>query len=1214
MSQPFVHLHLHSEFSIADGIVRLKPLVDKCVEFKQPAVALTDWSNLYGAVKFYRACLANGVKPIIGCDVWIESPLHAEKPQTENLSAENLRIEYCDRVTLLCQNNQGYRNFSKMLTNAYLRSADLRGSGKDKIVIRWAEFAQYQPGLICMFDEHEGPVANLMARDGEESIEQMVAHYQTLFADRLYFSISRIGWHTEQTYINMVVQLSGQHQIPLVATNRVMFINQEQFEAHEIRVCINDGRVLDDSRRPRKFTDQQYLRSSTEMASLFADIPIAISNSSEIAKRCNLFLNFDEDFLPIYPDAEGRPVAVVLRELAESGLAERLQMKRQTQSDSQVTKSVSNQTNNLTDEASINQQYTDRLNLELEMIEQMGYPGYFLIVADFVRWSRDNDIPVGPGRGSGAGSLVAWATGITKIDPLLYGLLFERFLNPERVSLPDFDIDFCVDGRDRVIEYVAKRYGHDQVAQIITFGTMAAKAVVRDVGRVMSLPYGFVDQIARLIPFDLGVTLQQALRKEQHLKQRYQDETEVQELIDSALQLEGLARNVGKHAGGVVIAPKPLTEYTPLYADTHLQQAITQLDKDDLEAIGLVKFDLLGLRSLTILDCAVKLVNRQRAAENSAASDKSILDLDHIAVDDKATFKFIRTGQTTAIFQLESRGMRELIIRSHPETLEDLIALIAMFRPGPLQSGMVEDFINRKNGQQPIQYLHPTLEPILKSTYGVILYQEQVMEIARALAGYTLGGADLLRKAMGKKQPQEMAKQRKTFMDGAVSRGIGRRIAGNIFELMDKFAGYGFNKSHSAAYAVVSYHTAWLKTHYPAAYMAATLSAELDNTDKVVTLLADCKALGLSVLPPDINSSFYSFKPISDTEISYGLGALKGVGKSVIESIVEQREANDSYQDLFDFCRRLEPRKVNKRVLEVLTKSGAMDSLLNNRAMLMADISNAVGAAEQQQQDKQTGQFDMFGVEQMPAGKLASAEIADWSDAQRLDAEKETLGLYLTGHPYNRFAQELSTLCEHDVSLLDLSTPRNGIFAGIMVAMRVSNTRRGKMASITLDNAMHRVEANLYSEKFNQHIAKLQKDNLLIAVGELSAAEFTGGCQIRVENLYEIEKLRQETLAYIRLHLLEQNLNKDALQSLQQLLREYQGGKTEIGISYTRNQGEHGRLNLGKAWKINPQQALLEQLASRFGEENIRYHYNAADLIEAIPQKQSYRSKAAARY
>ena len=1174
MTQAFVHLHLHSAFSLADGIVRLKPLAQQCAEFEQPAVALTDWSNLYAAIKFYRACLTHGVKPIIGCDVWVENPLNHRN---------------CDRVTLLCKDNEGYRNLSKMLTKAYLQD-----NVKDKVVIRWREFAHYQCGLICLLDDHEGPVINLMTQNAEHNIENIVRQYHELFADRLYFSISRIGWAREQDAINMAVQLCQQHRIALVATNRVVFIHRHEFDTHEIRVCINDGRTLDDSRRVRKFTDQQYLRSSQEMSELFADIPAAITNSVEIAKRCNLFFNFDEDFLPVYPDAEGQSVATMLRELAESGLAKRLQLEQLTHGDGTAV---------------AEQKYIDRLNLELGIIEQMGYPGYFLIVADFVRWSREQDIPVGPGRGSGAGSLVAWATGITEIDPLLYGLLFERFLNPERVSLPDFDIDFCVDGRDRVIEYVVQRYGSDQVAQIITFGTMAAKAVVRDVGRVMNFPYGFVDQIAKLIPFDVGMTLQKALDEEQLLQKRYQDEEDVQELINSALQLEGLARNVGKHAGGVVIAPKPLTEYTPLYADTHLSQAITQFDKDDLEAIGLIKFDFLGLRTLTVLDAAVKMANRQLAEQG-----KPIIDMDNIAPDDEDTFKFIRSGQTTAIFQLESRGMKDLIIRAHPEKFEDLIALIAMFRPGPLQSGMVDDFVNRKNGRESIQYLHPDLEEVLKPTYGVILYQEQVMEIARILAGYTLGGADFLRKAMGKKKQEGMDKQCTVFVSGAVKRGVNKQVAENIFNLMAKFAGYGFNKSHSVAYALVSYHTAWMKTHYPAAYMAATLSSELDKTDKVVILLADCRALGLTILPPDINASFYTFKPTNNTEISYGLGALKGVGRSVIDSIVEQRQTNGVYKSLFDFCRRLDLRKVNKRVLEVLIKSGAMDGVGNNRAMLMADISNACHAAEQQQQDKQAGQFDLFDVAQTPLDNLASSEMADWNEQQRLIAEKESLGLYLSGHPYNRFTHELKHVCEHDLPLLNLKTPRNGIFSGIMVSMRVLNTRRGKMAFIALDNAIHQVEASLYSEKLKLLSGKLQKDTLLIAVGELSTDELTGGYQIRVENLYDISELRKTTLRGIRLHLLEQNLSKGSLKSLQQLLLKYRGDKTAISVIYTRIKGEQGQLHLSNDWKVQPEQTLLDELGHRFGTENIHYHYDTTTLINAIPEKPHYRSKAAVSY
>lgn len=1178
MSETFVHLQLHSEFSLVDGIVRIEKLAKKCAEFHQPAVAITDWSNVYGAVKFYRACLKQGVKPIIGCDLWIENSMGGDE---------------LDRVTLLCQNNDGYRNLSKMLTNMYLQS-NTRESAKAKNSIKWADFTQYQPGLICLLDQHEGPVANLLSLDAEDTVRNVVDRYQKVFGNRVYLPISRIGWANEQEYISHAVRLSDELKIKLVGTNRVKFISQDEFGAHEIRVCINDGRVLDDSRRPRNFTDQQFLRSSEEMVELFADIPTATSNSVEIARRCNLFFHFDEDYLPDYPDAQGRPVSAILRELSEGGLAERLGV-------SQLTDANGNST--------VDQVYIDRLNLELGVIDEMGYPGYFLIVADFIRWSRENGIPVGPGRGSGAGSLVAWSTGITEINPLLYGLLFERFLNPERVSLPDFDIDFCVDGRDRVIEYVAERYGRDQVAQIITFGTMAAKAVVRDVGRVMGYPYGFVDQIAKLIPFEVGMTLDKALNDEQLLRDRYEEKGDVQELIDAALQLEGIARNVGKHAGGVVIAPKPLTEYTPLYADTHLNQAITQFDKDDLEAIGLVKFDFLGLRTLTILDAAVKMANLQLANLGKPA-----LDLNNVLLDDEKTYKFVRTGQTTAVFQLESRGMKELIIRTHPETFEDIIALIAIFRPGPLQSGMVEDFVNRKNGRESIRYLHPDLEQVLNSTYGVILYQEQVMEIARTLASYTLGSADLLRKAMGKKLPEEMEKQRETFMTGAVNRGVDKKIAENIFNLMEKFAGYGFNKSHSAAYALISYHTAWMKTHYPAAYMAATLSADMDNTDKVVTLLADCQALQLTVTPPRINSGFYSFKPVSDTEISYGLGAVKGVGQSVIDGIVEERESNGEYENLFDFCNRLDLRKVNKRVLEAMIKSGAMDTFGENRATLMVNIGDATRAAEQQQQDKQAGQFDMFGVNQVSMEIVTSTEVSDWSDEQRLAAEKETLGLYLTGHPFNRFAQELSALCNPDVALLDLSTPRTGLFAGIMVAMQVKNTRRGKMAFVTLDNAMHRVEVKLYSEKFNQYFNKLQKDTVLIAAGELSIDEFTGGCQMHAETLYDVEEIRSQGPVHLDLHLCEEELDKDVIKSLQELLKNYGGGKSSVSIQYTRTKGEQGYLNLAKEWNVVPNQDLLNELGNCLGEENVFYRYDADVFTKSIPEKFNYRQKVAVNH
>ena len=1171
MSDRFVHLHVHSEFSLSDGIIRIKSLAKKCAEFNQPAVALTDISNLYAVVKFYRACLEQGVKPVIGCDVWLESPLDA---QVHN------------RITLLCMNNLGYQNLSRLLTDAYIR-----GSVKNRIVLSWKELSLRSEGLICLLDDIEGPIASLMKQSQESRSAEMIGYYFGNFEDRLYLMLSRNGKAAESEYIAAAVNLARAQDLPLVATNRAVFLQESDFEAHEIRVCINDGRVLEDGRRPRNFLDQQYLKSTEQMEALFSDLPSALANTVEIAQRCNLFLNFDEDFLPDYPDAGEQSEASLLRSDSESGLAARLGV---------------NQLYDDSGEPQVERKYIDRLEMELGVIEEMGYPGYFLIVADFIKWSRNNAIPVGPGRGSGAGSLVAWATGITALDPLPYDLIFERFLNPERVSLPDFDIDFCVDGRDRVIEYVADRYGHDQVAQIITFGTMAAKAVVRDVGRVMSFPYGFVDQIAKLIPFEVGMTLQKALHQEDRLQERYEQDAEVQELIDSALQLEGIARNVGKHAGGVVIAPRPLTEYTPLYADTHLSQAITQLDKDDLESIGLVKFDFLGLRTLTIIDSAVKMVNQRRAEEN-----ETLLVLDHIPLDDLPTYEFVRSGKTTAIFQLESRGMKELIIKARPEVFEDLVALIAMFRPGPLQSGMVDDFVNRKAGREQVKYLHPELEPVLSTTYGVILYQEQVMKIAQVLAGYTLGGADLLRKAMGKKLPEEMAKQRETFMTGALERGVDKKIAESIFDLMDKFAGYGFNKSHSAAYALISYHTAWLKTHFPAAFMAATLSADLDNTDKVVTLLADAKQLGLSVLPPKVNSSFYTFKPISESEISYGLGALKGVGQGVIENIVEERAMNGEYQNLFDFCLRLDLKKVNKRVFEAMIKSGAMDELGSNRASLMAGVAKATQAAGQQQQDKLAGQFDMFGVQEDQIESADVEELEDWSDAQRLQFEKETLGLYLTGHPYDRYAAELNEISDYDISAMDLSKPRNGVFAGIMVAMRVQNTRRGKMAFLTLDNAVHRVEVSLFSDKFTTFYDKLENDSLLIAIGEFSKDEYTGGCQMRAEMIMDLNDIRKECLVGIELKLSENKLEPQSIPNLQNLLERGDRGKIPISIAYQKSSGESGYLTVGDRWKVKPSQILFNNIELLLGEHGVRYHFDSTSLSRFYPAKPAYRPRAA---
>ncbi|HEX6930442.1 MAG TPA: DNA polymerase III subunit alpha, partial [Gammaproteobacteria bacterium] len=841
-------------------------------------------------------------------------------------------------------------------------------------------------GLIAISACCDGEIARalLANRDADALLYQWLAW----FDDRFYLELQRTGRENEEACNAATVKLAARHNVPVVATNDVRFIHREDFEAHETRVCIQEGRVLNDPRRPRRYSEEQYLKSPEQMRELFADVPEAIDNSAAIARRCGLKLRLGEYFLPDFPVPAGHDIESWLRAESRAGLDRRLEKLLD---------------GHATDYAERRAVYEDRLKIELDVILQMGFPGYFLIVADFIAWARNNGVPVGPGRGSGAGSLVAYALGITDLDPLAYDLLFERFLNPERVSLPDFDVDFCMEGRDRVIDYVAEKYGRDQVSQIITYGSMAARAVVRDVGRVLGHPYGFVDRIAKLIPFEIGMTLDKALEDENgELVQAYNNEEEIKDLIDRARQLEGLARNAGKHAGGVVIAPTALSEFTPLYCEQGSESPVTQLDKDDVESVGLVKFDFLGLRTLTIIDWAIDNINaiRRRRGEGP-------LDITSIPMDDKATFDLLKRYESTAVFQLESRGMKDLIRRLQPDSFEDIIALVALFRPGPLQSGMVDDFINRKHGRQKVEYPHPDLEAILKPTYGVILYQEQVMQIAQVLGGYTLGGADLLRRAMGKKKPEEMAKQRSIFQEGAAKKGVEARTAEYIFDLMEKFAGYGFNKSHSAAYALLSYQTAWLKAHYPAAFMAAVLSSDMDHTDKVVLFIDECQRMKLEILPPDVNESVYAFTVHSDTAIRYGLGAVKGVGRGVVDNVVEIRERDGAFGNLDDFCRRVDPGKLNRRTLEALIRAGALDSLGPNRASLMAHLPTALAAADQASKNIDAGQDDMFGVAAGPAESAPVPELPPWSEEERLAGERETLGLFLSGHPIDRFDAEL---------------------------------------------------------------------------------------------------------------------------------------------------------------------------------------------------------------
>ncbi len=1163
MTPTFVHLRVHTEFSLVDGIVRIKPLCKAVAEAQMPAVALTDQSNLFALVKFYGAARNAGLKPVVGVDLWMEE--EGGDPSREGPGQPT-------RLLLLCKDETGYRNLTELVSRSY---TDNQHSGIPMIKKAWLRERDATQGLIALSGGREGDVGRAILAGKRQEAAELLTDWIRLFGDNYYLELMRTGREGEETYIHGAVQLAGAMGIPVVATNDVRFLKKEEFEVHEARVCIHDGRTLDDPRRQRRYSEQQYLRSPEEMAELFADIPEALENAVEIARRCSLTLNLGTYYLPDFPVPPGMTMDEYFRKLSEEGLERRL--------DKLFDRSAP-------DFAELRKPYDERLKIELDVIIQMGFPGYFLIVADFIQWGKNNGVPVGPGRGSGAGSLVAYALTITDLDPLEYDLLFERFLNPERVSMPDFDVDFCMEGRDRVIEYVAEHYGREKVSQIITYGTMAAKAVVRDVGRVMGHPYGFVDQIAKLIPFEVGITLEKAMEQEEQLRERYERDEDVRELIDMARSLEGITRNAGKHAGGVVIAPSKLTDFAPLYCEQGGTSVVTQFDKNDVESVGLVKFDFLGLRTLTIIDWALDNIRK-------ACGDE--VDIAAIPLADKKTFDLLKACQTTAVFQLESRGMKELISRLQPDCFEDIVALVALFRPGPLQSGMVDNFINRKHGREKVSYpdvqwQHESLQPILEPTYGIILYQEQVMQIAQVLAGYSLGGADLLRRAMGKKKPEEMEKQRTVFAEGAEKNGIDPELAMKIFDLVEKFAGYGFNKSHSAAYALVSYQTAWLKAHYPASFMAAVLSADMDNTDKVVTLIDECNTMGLKVVPPDVNNSAYKFTVNEAGAVVYGLGAIKGVGEGAIASIVEEREANGPYRDLFDFCKRIDLKRANRRVLEALIRAGALDDLplKANRATLMAALPEALKIAEKHLQNAQAGIDDLFGFGS--GGNPAEEqyhydEVPEWDEDIRLTGEKETLGLWLTGHPITQWEQELRRFITAPLVRLVPQKGRSQTVAGLVSSMRVMTTKRGdKMAIVTLDDRTARMEIKLFAEVYERGRDKLGKDRLVIVKGEVMVDDYSGGNIVSVDEIYDLADARQAFGNGLVLEIESDQLDDRFLDGLESILRTGNEGRCPVFLSY-RNETASVRALLGPRWRVSPSDELLARLRRHLGAKEKVY-------------------------
>ncbi|EMP4392495.1 DNA polymerase III subunit alpha [Vibrio fluvialis] len=1159
MSDPkFIHLRIHSDFSMVDGLSKVPPLVKKVAAMGMPAMALTDFTNLCGLVKFYGTAHSCGIKPIVGADFSVRSDEFGDE---------------LTRITVLAKDNVGYKNLTLLISDAYLR-----GHVQHQPVIDKEWLLKYAEGLIILSGGKNGEIGRALLKGNQALVEKCVEFYQAHFADNFYLELVRTGRADEESYLHFALELAEQAELPVVATNDVVFIDPDQFDAHEIRVAIHDGFTLEDPRRPKNYSPQQYLRSEEEMCELFADIPEALENSVEIAKRCNVTVRLGEYFLPAFP-TEGMAETEYLVKKSREGLEDRLEF---LFPDPAVR-------------AERRPAYDERLEIELQVINQMGFPGYFLIVMEFIQWSKDNDIPVGPGRGSGAGSLVAYALKITDLDPLEYDLLFERFLNPERVSMPDFDVDFCMDKRDQVIDHVAEMYGRDAVSQIITFGTMAAKAVIRDVGRVLGHPFGFVDRISKMIPPDPGMTLEKAFKAEPALQELYDADEEVKELIDMCRILEGCTRNAGKHAGGVVISPTAITDFAPIYCDSEGHHPVTQFDKNDVEYAGLVKFDFLGLRTLTIIDWALGLINprREKAGEPPVR-------IESIPLADPASFRVLQNSETTAVFQLESRGMKELIKRLQPDCFEDIIALVALFRPGPLQSGMVDNFIDRKHGREAISYpdekwQHESLKEILEPTYGIILYQEQVMQIAQVLAGYTLGGADMLRRAMGKKKPEEMAKQREVFQSGAENNGVDGELAMKIFDLVEKFAGYGFNKSHSAAYALVSYQTLWLKTHYPAEFMAAVMTADMDNTEKVVGLVDECMRMGLKVLPPDINSGLYRFNVDDSGAIVYGIGAIKGVGEGPIEVILEARNKGGYFKDLFDFCARIDIKKVNKRVIEKLILAGALDRLGPHRAAMMASLDDAVKAASQHHQAEAFGQADMFGVLTDAPEEVEQKyiQVPEWPEKVWLEGERETLGLYLTGHPINAYLKELNkyTSCR-----LNEATPtrrdQSLTVAGLVIAARVMTTKRGnRIGLMTLDDRSGRMEVMLFSDALDRYAELLEKDKILVISGQVSFDDFNGGLKMSAREVMDLGSAREKYARGLSISIEQSQIDEQFFERFSQILEPHRAGTVPVNVYYQRPDAR-ARLTLGTEWRVTPSDTLLDELKQLLGNDQVELEFN----------------------
>ncbi|MBC7954685.1 MAG: DNA polymerase III subunit alpha [Cytophagales bacterium] len=1144
----FIHLRTHTEFSVVDGTLRIDELVGAAAADAQAALAITDLSNLFGTVKFYSAARKKGVKPLIGADVWME-PTEGDKQPS--------------RLLLLVQSKTGYLNLCELISRGWL-DPNARGQAW----LKWEWLAELNEGLIALSGAELGAIGQaLMAQDTQRARAVATRLAQT-FPQRFYIELQRAGLPSNEAHVRAAVPLAAQMKLPVVATHPVQFQTPEDFEAHEARTCISEGETLTNPRRVKRFSREQYFKTQAQMEALFADLPSAVQNTVEIAKRCSLSLVLGKPQLPDFPTPEVNGVRLPMAEyfslLSHQGLESRLKQRYPAEADREAQRPL----------------YVARLDFEINTILKMGFPGYFLIVADFINWAQSNGCPVGPGRGSGAGSLVAYALNITGLDPLQYNLLFERFLNPERVSMPDFDIDFCQGNRDRVIDYVKQKYGRDAVSQIATFGTMAAKAALRDIGRVLGMGYGHVDSIAKLVPAPPGkqVTLARvpekpdpgliyARQEAPELEQREAAEEEVAELLSLAMRVEGITRNIGMHAGGVLIAPGKITDFCPLYMQPGSDSAVSQFDKDDVEAIGLVKFDFLGLATLTILELAKEFIIARRPQHKD-------FDYDKLPLDDQRVYKLFSEGRTESVFQFESSGMQRMLKDARPTRIEDLFALNAMFRPGPMEN--IPTFCLRKHGKEEVSYPHPLLETVLGETYGVMVYQEQVMQAAQVLGGYSLGGADLLRRAMGKKKAEEMAQHREIFREGAAKKAISKEAADEVFDLMEKFAGYGFNKSHAAAYSLLAYHTAWIKVHCTAEFFAANMTIEADDTDKLRVLLADAKTFGIDVQAPDVNKGVHRFEPISDKVVQYGLSAIKGTGQGAIEAIVKARTEGGAFNSLFDFCARVDRQRINKRVVEALVKAGAFDALHPDRACMLASVSLALDwAGTQAAHADQGGLFDFGGESQHGASTQEPALVAadPWSIRERLTLEKSALGFYLSGHLFDQSATEVRQFAKRQIAdLIDSREPQ--ILAGIVGDLRVINGQRGRVAIFKLDDKSEYIESVINEELLNANKDLLKDDELIVALGKVQPDRFSGGMRFNIQQVWDLATARCRFGKYLRVEV------NGSVPPVAEVLREFPSRRVNteqgpvaqgLGVRLVLQRGAaSGELDLGEEGRFFP--------------------------------------------